>query len=124
LILDPILSILTALFILLHAAKLLNTLFRIFLQAVPSGSDPEEIRNELCKIDGVQDIHHIHRWSLDGNTHAATMHVVAPLETKPLLREKLESLGIPHVTLEFEREDEPCPSKTCHIPHKTHHHHH
>ena len=127
-VLDPILSILTSAIILIHAIKLLYTLLRIFLQAVPSGMNPEHIREELCALDGVVDVHHIHLWSLDGNTHAATMHVVADPEMKSLLREKLKSLGIPHVTLEFEREDEPCPSKTCNIPHKSrhscHHHHH
>ena len=104
-ILDPILSILTAAVILIHAAKLLNSLFRIFLQAVPEGLDPAHIRATLCDIDGVHDVRHIHIWSLDGNTHTATMHVVADTALKQTLREALNSLGIPHATLEFDRED-------------------
>jgi len=123
-VLDPILSILSAVVILIHAAKLLGAILRIFLQAVPSGMDHDVIRQELCALDGVCDVHHIHLWSLDGNTHAATMHVVAPPEMKPALREKLRDLGVPHVTLEFETEAESCPDKECHIPHKPHHHHH
>lgn len=125
-VLDPVLSILTASVILFHAARLFSALFRIFLQATPKELDPERIREELCATEGVVDVHHIHLWSLDGNTHAATMHVVAPIGLKPVLREKLKHLGIPHATLEFETEDEPCPDKICHIHHKSEHfcHHH
>ena len=101
-LLDPILSVLIAGFILLHAVKLLREILHIFLNATPRGIDPVQIRNSLCAIEGVADVHHIRIWSLDGNAHAATMHVVASPETKPILREKLQDFGIHDVTLEFE----------------------
>ncbi|MBQ3055684.1 MAG: cation transporter [Oscillospiraceae bacterium] len=125
-LLDPILSILLSGVILTHAFKLFGELLHVFLEATPNGLDPEQIRAALCAIDGVSDVHHIHLWSMDGNTHAATMHVVAPPETKPHLKEVLHGLGISHVTLELEDAGESCHEKECHISHTPHsccHHH-
>ena len=128
-VLDPIMSIGVALFILIHAVKNLKEVLDLFLEKVPGGISVEEIREHICKIDGVLDVHHIHIRSIDGQSNSATMHIVTDADAhciKHLVREELAEHGIAHATLELERKDEECHDTHCHIEVKVtgHHHHH
>ncbi len=128
-ILDPLLSIGVAIFILINAIKNLIEVLNIFLQKNPV--DIEEIKKELMEIEGVLDAHHIHISSLDGNQNIATLHIVARgdfKEIKHKVKHKMEHLGIFHTTVEMETEDECCDDTFCmpkaEHPHGHHHHHH
>lgn len=129
-VIDPLMSIGVALFILIQAGKNLKRVLGIFLEKVPHGVDVREIKEHLCKIDQVRGVHHLHIWSLDGHRNYATMHVVAkgnPHEVKCLIREEMKLHGIGHVTLELEEEGERCGEECCHVevsPLGGHHHHH
>ena len=132
-IIDPIMSILVALFILFHAINSLKEIVDLFLVKTPDDIDVDEIKNHLLEIDGVIDVHHIHLWSLDGNSCYATMHVVSDLcdlhELKHAIKEELEEHHISHVTIEFETSNEDCHEKECVVKecscgHHHHHHHH
>lgn len=110
-ILDPLMSIGVALFILLHAWKHLNAALDLFLEKVPAGMDPEEIRSRLSRLEGVAAIHSLRLWSLDGQTHCATMHIVTRSDApavKQRIRKELKPLGITYITLETEAEGDPC----------------
>ena len=128
-IIDPIMSIGVALFILVAAIKNLKTAIDIFLEKIPHGISTEELKAHLHKIDGVLDVHHIHVWTMDGQNHYATLHVVThgnPHEIKRHVRDELEEQGITHATIELETENEHCHARECNVtlsPH-THHHHH
>ena len=80
----------------------------------------------MLEIDGVDDIHHIHVWSMDGYKNYATMHIVTKsnnlLEIKKKIREELEEHNICHAILETE--EEACDDKECHLEIKEHSHHH
>lgn len=127
-ILDPIMSIAIAVFILVNAAKNLRKAADLFLEKTPLNVG--EIKEHLCHIPGVLDVHHIHIWSTDGRTNYATMHVVASgdsADIKRAVREELAEHGIRHATLELESEDEHCAARTCVTQHSYdcgHHHHH
>lgn len=130
-LIDPILSVATAVFILINAIKNLKEIFDVFLEKKPEDIDIEEIKEHLLDIDGVIDIHHIHIWSLDGQNNYATMHIVTNAESsriKDHIRTELYEHNIKHVTLELEKEGENCPKKICAvntcIPTGHHHHHH
>lgn len=128
-ILDPILSILVAVFIFINAIKNLKKIENLFLEKMPSDVKMDEIRHHLCEIDGVLDVHHIHVWSIDGYNHCATMHVVTDYENEAIkekIRKELEAHNIVHVTLELENSQGRCHCEHCHIEHKEHggHHHH
>ena len=130
-LLDPILSILLAVFIFINAVKTLKEAFDIFLEKTPKDIDLNEIKEHLLKIDGVKGVHHIHVWSMDGENNFATMHIVASGDTaliKKQIKEELTEHSIPHSTIEFEKEDEVCEEKECDIKaptsHGHHHHHH
>ncbi len=126
-IIDPILSILVALFIFVNALKNFKAIIDLFLEKTPKNIKIEELKKHLLAIDGVEDIHHIHVWSIDGFNHCATMHVVAKenAKLKHLIKEELREHGIGHTTIEFENSDEKCAECRCemHKVSKPHHHH-
>ena len=129
-LLDPLLSIAVALFILVHAVGNLREIGGILLEKVPHGIRMEEIRAHLLELDGVLDVHHIHIWSLDGQRNCATMHIVTngdPHRIKESVRAELREHGIGHATLELEAAGEHCHAQHCTVEalsHSGHHHHH
>lgn len=130
-VLDPILSVCVALWILVNAARNMKAVCDVFLEKSPAEIDMAELKSHICHMDGVQDVHHIHVWSLDGHNNCATMHIVADAQSyqlKERIREELWEHGIGHVTLEFETAAEHCCDTCCRLEpihaHGHHHHHH
>ena len=130
-LIDPILSICVAVYIFIHAFSHLKEAIDLFLVKIPHGIDVDEIEHHLKEIDGVLDVHHIHIWSMDGNSNYATMHIVTdgePSAMKKAVKEELHEHGIVHVTLEIEGENEHCEEEHCHThadcSHGCGHHHH
>ena len=126
-LLDPIMSIAVAVFILINAVKNLKVVLDIFLEKIPNDISVDKIAQHICKIDGVQDVHHIHIRSLDEHNLCATMHIVTngdPHTIKERVREGLSEHGITHSTLELENVGEHCHHKHCHIEHNNEHHRH
>lgn len=130
---DSIMSIGVAIYILVHTFSNFKEIIDLFLVKTPSGISLDEMRKHLCEIDGVNDIHHIHVWSLDGMSNYATMHVITDKKDyssiKKKVREELEEFGIGHVTIEVEDFKDDCSSKECEVKtsqmnHGHHHHHH
>src|SRR5690606_11380297 len=68
-ILDPLLSIGFTLFILVNVLRNLSRTGKIFLQAVPDPKVHADVSAALRNITGVDDVHHLHLWSLDGEHH-------------------------------------------------------
>ena len=131
-VLDPLMSMGVAAYILFHAAKNLLTAADLFLEKTPKGIDIHELQAHLLETDGVLEILHIHIRSLDGFRHCATMHVRYRGDShriKERLREELAEHGICHATLELEEETETCNHRGCdlhtiEVPSHGHHHHH
>ena len=129
-LLDPLLSIAVAVFIFVNAIKGLKEALDIFLEKAPHGVDVHEIEHHVSEIEGVLGVHHIHVWTMDGQSNYATMHVVANGDAhaiKHAIREELAEHGIGHVTLEFEAKGEHCHEERCHVEVNAHagcHHHH
>ena len=130
-IIDPVMSIGVAVFILIHAVKNLKEVLDVFLEKTPNGIDMPEIKEHIKKIDGVEDVHHIHIWSMDGHTNFATMHIVTDEDSgviKEKIKEELKEHGIAHATLELEKTYEHCHEEHCyvepdHCRGHCHHHH-
>ena len=130
-IIDPLMSIGVAIFILINAVKGLREILELFLEKVPRGIDIDEITEHLSELDGVLDVHHIHIWSTDGQSNYATMHIVADGDThnvKESVRHELREHGINHVTIELEEKNEACHERSCSVKFKKsshgHCHHH
>ena len=131
-LLDPLLSIAVAVFILTHAMGNLREGVCLLMEKVPEAVCLQEIRQHILAIDGVTDVHHLHVWSLDDRHNCATMHLVTsadPHQIKAAVRAELREHGIGHATLELEVEGEQCGEPCCVVEdsgvgHHHHHHHH
>lgn len=129
-LIDPLMSIAVAAFILVNAVRNLQEALDLLLEKVPHGITVQEVKAHVSQIDGVLDVHHIHLRSMDGRNNYATMHIVTdgdPHRIKDAVREELKAHGIGHVTLELEIPGEHCHEVHCHVdtgPSAGHHHHH
>lgn len=111
-VLDPILSIAISIWVLSNVYKNLRGVFKILLQAVPANISSDEIIEEISKVRGVQSIHDLHLWSLDGESHVMTLHVVSLEEDNSDIKNHIITIAsqfnITHVTIEFEKPDTVC----------------
>lgn len=127
---DPIMSILVAIFIFVNALKNMKSILDLFLEKIPNGISVDEIKKHLLEIDNIIDVHHIHIWSMDNSNNYATMHVIVEdknVNIKHKVREELKEHGISHVTIEIEDRTEKCQDTKCNIDVSNtniHHHHH
>ena len=128
-IIDPLMSIGVAIFILINALKNLKEILDLFLEKTPRDISIDEIAEHICEVEGVLSVHHIHVWSMDGHNNYATMHVVVKGDTHTIkhnIRGELKEHGIGHATLEIETESEHCYEEHCHVDVASsagHHHH-
>lgn len=119
--LDPAISIVIAIIILISTWQLLKDSLRLSLDGVPSNIGMADVKKAALKIDGVKDIHHIHIWAMSTQENALTAHLVLASDInlqqeqkiKYNLKHILEHENIHHVTLETERENEPCAAEDC-----------
>jgi cobalt-zinc-cadmium efflux system protein len=115
-ILDPILSLVISVWVLVQAIRSLVETAKVFLQAVPGESAIREIEAQLCEIPDVIGIHHTHIWSLDGHSNVFTTHlIVNPQCTrddicriKTAVYELTEGFNPEHTTIEIEYEGDDC----------------
>ncbi len=107
---DPALSLAIAALILWSSISIARETLNILLEGTPRGIALVEIRSALTEIDGVEDVHDLHVWSLGSQTHALATHIriadIPPSESNAILdRVKLalrERFRILHTTIQFE----------------------
>lgn len=115
-ILDPLLSIGFTLFILFNVARTLWASLKVFLQAVPADVDVTRLVEALREPPEVEQVHHVHVWSLDGEQHVFSAHI--KLRCEPPMAEwrrlkgdfhrLVETFGFAHSTIELEAPEEVC----------------
>lgn len=113
---DPLLSILIALFVLFQVYRRLRKSLHIILQGTPEDIAPEKIEAKALQFPEVQEVHDCHIWSLDGQYHILSMHLrlrenytlEAQAGLKDKLRKSLHHAAIQHITLELEGPKEAC----------------
>ena len=129
-IIDSILSICLAIYIMIHAFNSYKEILDIFLEKIPNNITIDELKKIILKINNVKDVHHIHIWTIDGINNYATMHIVTDSKEynslKKEIKEKLKEKNISHITLEIEDEIDKCNETECHVEenHEHSHHHH
>lgn len=116
---DPLLGVLIAFYIIFNALKNLKDALNIFLQAFPDNANRKEVESSLLSIAGIESLHDVRTWSIDGNSHVYTMHIVTspgltpadyPL-LKQKVRDQLAISGFEYVTIEIDGYDEQCELK-------------
>ncbi|MGW3914579.1 cation diffusion facilitator family transporter [Streptomyces sp. NPDC005070] len=73
---DPIASIAIALMIVPRTWKLLQETLDVLLEAAPKGVDVAEVRAHILALDGVEDIHDLHAWTITSGMPVLSAHVV------------------------------------------------
>ena len=134
---DPILSIVLALFIVYTASDIIRESLNILLEGLPRGLELQKVTLAMGGVEGVLDVHDLHIWSLGSNTHALSSHVLIddmpPSASERILKrinEVLSGFGIHHTTIQFEHvpcvlSDNGCRmSETCHSHDTEDHDHH
>lgn len=123
-ILDPLLSLAITAWILYNVYFNLRDNFRILLQGVPEGVDTESFIREVKELEHVVDVHDVHVWTLNGQEHIASLHVVHSLELcgdpKALneLKHEVRHIahdhhGLEHLTIELDPQGESCGMECC-----------
>ncbi|WHF52094.1 cation diffusion facilitator family transporter [Chryseobacterium gotjawalense] len=106
--LDALLSILIGVVILAGTWSLLTQSLKLSLDGVPENINPEKVKQEILKINGVEDFQHVHIWALSTTENALTGHVrisdkltIPEIENlKETIKHELEHLQIKHSTIE------------------------
>lgn len=107
---DPLLSVVIALLVVVSAARLIRETLNILLEATPRGLSLTSLVHDICGVPGVLDVHDLHVWTIASGMHALSCHAVIddlpPSCSAPildcmtaLLRGKYR---IVHTTIQFE----------------------
>ncbi|HEX2316965.1 MAG TPA: cation diffusion facilitator family transporter [Thermomonospora sp.] len=105
---DTLVALAIAVFVVVRAVALGRQVLAVLGQHAPEGLDVDTVAGELAAIDGVQDVHDLHLWTLTSGMHVATAHLVtgdhadshAVLDqARDLLRDRH---GVAHATLQVE----------------------
>ncbi|MDR2909929.1 MAG: cation diffusion facilitator family transporter [Bacteroidales bacterium] len=115
-VIDPILSIAIACFVLFNVYKNIHKVLPVLLQGTPADIDPVQIERVLKALDSISEVHDMHIWSLDEIHNILTAHIVVvghnSMEHLAMLKLEVRSVlaqeGITHATLEFEFSGEVC----------------
>lgn len=117
-VVDPIVSLVIAVVILVSTWRLLSDSLRLSLDGMPEGLSLEQATDLLRNHENVVDVHHVHIWAISTTDNALTAHVVvdsieAMEATKKDLKQALRQMGIGHSTLEFETTSAHCADEAC-----------
>ena len=133
---DPALSLGIAALILWSSYSIVKETVNILLEGTPRGVSLVEIRSKLEEIEGVEDVHDLHVWSLGSQTHALASHVtiadIPPSESARILNQincrLRDNFHIHHTTIQFEHVECPvahgCVMAVEEVSSHGHHHHH
>ncbi|MFI8577738.1 cation diffusion facilitator family transporter [Rossellomorea aquimaris] len=108
-ILDPILSIVITCFVLFNVVRNLIKTMKVFLDAVPDEVDLDAVHEQIKSINGVDEVDHLHIWSIDGEENAMITHLYTSKgfawekqgEIKEKVRDLVSHLDIKHSTIEI-----------------------
>jgi cobalt-zinc-cadmium efflux system protein len=111
-LIDPLLSILIALGIIVGSYGLMTESVNILLESAPSHINIAAVTEEIARVKGVQEAYHIHVWTITSGVYAMSAHVIVsdmPVSgSRALLddiRQRLaDRFKILHSTIQFECE--------------------
>jgi cobalt-zinc-cadmium efflux system protein len=131
---DSALSVGIGALILWSGFGIVRETLNILLEGTPRGMKLEKIELAIREVEGVNDVHDLHVWSIGSESHALSCHIsiadIPPSVSERILRDVKECLHhefhIVHTTIQFEHAE-------CEVAHgcvmpvgeaEAHHHHH
>ncbi len=127
-IIDPLLSIGISLFVLWNVIKNLRKVLMVFMQSAPKSFDAARFNLALTSVEKAVSSHHTHTWSIDGERHVLSTHLVMRsdatrediVKAKRRVHELLAEHNFEHATIEVELEGEDCAAESAHAEHPKH----
>ena len=111
--LDPLLSVLIVIIILKNGWNLLKESTAVLMNATPGHLSLEKVRDYLCHLPGILNMHYLHAWQVSSSSTAFSCHVVVPDQpvsrtgqlSERIKHELLHRFRIDHPVLQFETAD-------------------
>jgi cobalt-zinc-cadmium efflux system protein len=108
--LDPVVSLIILVVILVSTWQLLTESVQLSLDAVPKEIDLHKVEEIIKKNNGVEGVHHIHVWAISTTQNALTAHIIIEQSLNEEQRSRLKTdikhellhYNIHHATLELE----------------------
>jgi cobalt-zinc-cadmium efflux system protein len=107
---DPILSLVVALLVLRSAWFISCQSAHILMEGAPPGLQPAGIKADLMQhIEGLEDVHHVHTWSLNQERPLVTLHALIDKNANPdellqaINRRLEERFQVDHATVQIEK---------------------
>ena len=115
---DPFLGLAIGALVLWSSVGILRESAHILLEGRPREMHVEEVARAILTVEGVQEVHDVHIWSLGGGHNALSLHARIPdmhmdecERILLLIQEKAaKDFGIGHTTVQFERAGLPAQS--------------
>jgi cobalt-zinc-cadmium efflux system protein len=109
---DSLIGIFIGLLILRGAYGLVRESIDIFLEATPKEIDMDKMVDDLLRIEGVKDVHHLHLWAITSGIYAMSAHVLIDdllISKSNRILDEIERLlqdkySMEHTTIQFESE--------------------
>lgn len=105
---DPILSLIVSLIIIIPALKIIKSSVKILMEGVPEHLDFNEVGKQIESISGIVSVHDLHIWTMSSNDASLSAHIIIkdPKEWYNILEEIQKTLHdkyhIEHVTVQPE----------------------
>lgn len=111
-VVDPIISVLISIVIVVGAVQLVRDAVDVLLEAVPAHVDMAAVQALMLKVQGVTAVHDLHVWSISSGIYALSAHLVVqdPMVCNndeilsAVKHELFDRFGIDHTTIQIESE--------------------
>jgi len=104
-IIDPILSLLIAIFVLYFVIRYTHRLFVRLMETCPNEINYQQVLSQMLGIQGILEVHDLHIWDLGDHKFVATAHVVCNENKERVLRDTtllFRKHSIYHTTVQIE----------------------
>lgn len=107
-IIDPLISIVIGGIIFIGGAKIIRESYLILMESVPEKFDLDLIRQDIQSVEGVEDVHELHLWTITSDHFSLTAHVFIRNDSKhfsivsAIDKMLTEKYGLEHSTIQIE----------------------
>ena len=121
---DPLASLIIAILIGKSGWHTCRDSLNILMEGTPAHISLDNISAAIRTIEGVQDIHDIHAWTITSDSHALSCHIVVDPQLNVRqafviarrVEKTVQAHGIAHVTVQTEPPEHGHPQATCATP--------